>query len=97
MKCLETERYKRTDRRTDTTKCIISLASRSINMCKKRFLLQGVSLLVILGNKVIYLVTACLYLGMFLSRGTTFTICVNMCVRKFSEKGALFRVRLRSG
>ena len=30
------------------------------------------------------------------SRGTTFTVCANMCVRKFSEKGAFFGVRLRS-
>ncbi len=28
--------------------------------------------------------------------GATFTICVNMHVRKFSEKGAFFGVRLRS-
>ena len=28
--------------------------------------------------------------------GITFTICVNMRVREFSEKGAFFRVRLRS-
>ena len=28
--------------------------------------------------------------------GATFTICVNMCVRKFSEKGAFFGMRLRS-
>ncbi len=28
--------------------------------------------------------------------GTTFTICVNMCVQEFTEKGAFFRVRLRS-
>ncbi len=28
--------------------------------------------------------------------GTTFTICVNMLVQEFSEKGAFFIVRLRS-
>ena len=28
--------------------------------------------------------------------GTTFTICVNMCVREFSEKGTFFKERLRS-
>ncbi len=28
--------------------------------------------------------------------GTTFPICVNMCVREFSEKGAFFKARLRS-
>ncbi len=28
--------------------------------------------------------------------GSTFTICVNMRVQEFTEKGAFFRVRLRS-
>ena len=37
------------------------------------------------------IVHICYYPG-----GTTFTICVNMCVREFSEKGAFFKARLRS-
>ncbi len=28
--------------------------------------------------------------------GTTFTICVNMRVQEFTEKGVFFRARLRS-